>query len=125
MHEVSVVSGMIEAALAELKGYNAARVEELTLVIGDMTSLGEEQLSFAYEVMTKGTELEGSVLRFEREPVRLRCGNCGYEGPAETLRNDFYGHVVPVISCPECKGGAEITSGTACTIRSMTIREEE
>lgn len=125
MHEVSVVSGIIEAALAELSKYNATKVDDITLILGDFTSLGEEQMAFAYEVMTKDTPLEGSVIVFEREPVMLRCSSCGYEGPAETLQNDFYNHVVPVISCPECRGNVEMISGQSCRIKSMTIQEED
>lgn len=124
MHEVSVVSGIIDAAVAELKNHNVTKVDELTVIIGDLTSLGEEQMQFAYEVMIKDTPLEGSIIRFEREPVNLRC-KCGFEGPADTISNDFYNHVVPVLSCPECKGGVEITSGQTCRIKSMTVQEED
>jgi len=125
MHEVSVVSSIIEAVLAELKKHGAAKADEITVVIGDLTSLGEEQMEFAYGIMTKDTELDGSSIHFEREPVTLRCIKCGHEGQAETLQNDFYNHTVPIISCPKCGGQAEILSGQSCRIRSMTIREEE
>ena len=60
MHEVSVVSDIVSAILRELEKYNVVKVEEVILVVGEMTSLGHEQLEFAYEIVTKGTLLEGS-----------------------------------------------------------------
>ena len=78
MHEVSVISNMVDAILRELEGYNVEKVEDVNIVIGDLTSLGPEQLEFAYEIVTKGTVLEGSKLVIESEKVAVRCNECGY-----------------------------------------------
>ena len=43
MHEVSVMSSIIDSVLEELKGYQVERVEEVDLTIGALTFLGEEQ----------------------------------------------------------------------------------
>ena len=124
MHEVAIMSDIIKAALAELEKYNVLEVEELQLVIGDLTSLGEDQLRFAYEIMTKNTILENSQLIVEAEPVRLKCGGCGYNGPANTLESDYHEHTVPILSCPKCGGGVEITAGESCKISTIKFREE-
>ena len=55
MHEVSVVSNMVDAILKELENYDVEKVEEVNVLIGDLTSLGAEQLEFAYEIVTRGT----------------------------------------------------------------------
>ncbi len=125
MHEVSVVSNMVDAILRELEKYDVERVEEVNVLIGDLTSLGAEQLEFAYEIVTKGTILEGSRFVIEREEVRVRCKECGYEGPAENLESDFLDHSVPVIACPECGGPVEITAGQACRVRDLNIVEAD
>ena len=124
MHEVAIMSDIIKAALAELEKYNVLEVEELQLVIGDLTSLGEDQLRFAYEIMTKNTILENSQLIVEAEPVRLKCRGCGYNGPANTLESDYHEHTVPILSCPKCGGGVEITAGESCKISTIKFREE-
>ena len=123
MHEVAIMSDIIKAALAELTKYDVLKVEELQLVIGDLTSLGEDQLRFAYEIMTKNTILENSELMVEAEHVRLKCAGCGYEGPADTLESDYHEHTVPILSCPECGGGVEITAGEACRISTIKFTE--
>lgn len=123
MHEVSVMSDIIKAALEELERHNVAGVEELVIVIGDLTNLGEDQLSFAYEIMTKDTILENSRLAVERESIRLRCKVCDFDGPAEILKNEGYDHTIPVLSCPKCNGPVNVTEGMACCIRSIKVRD--
>ena len=116
------MSDIIKAALEELSKYDIAGVEELVIVIGDLTNLGEEQMTFAFEVMTKDTILSDAKLVVEHEPIRLECKACGYDGPAEILRSEGYDHSVPVLSCPECNGPVTVKEGMACCIRSMKVR---
>lgn len=125
MHEVSVVSNMVDAILKELGNHNVEKVEEVNVVIGDLTSLGAEQLEFAFEIVTRGTLLEGSKFNIEREEVRVSCSGCGYEGPADVLESDFMDHSVPVIACPKCGGSVDITAGQACRVRDLRIVEAE
>jgi len=117
------MSEIIKATLDELSKHNAVGVEELILVIGDLTNLGEEQMSFAFEIMSKGTMLEGAKLTIEKEPIRLKCKVCGFDGPAEIIKNEGYDHSIPVLSCPECNGPVNVTEGMACCVRSIKIRE--
>ena len=125
MHEVSVISNMVDAILRELDNYKVQRVEEVNIVIGDLTSLGPEQLEFAYEIVTKDTILEGSKLIIEREEVSVKCNECGYEGPAENFESDFFDHSIPVIACPKCGGGVDIVAGQACRVRDLNIVEAD
>lgn len=126
MHEVSVVSNLVNAALAELEKYNVTKVNSMTVVIGEMTNLGGEQMRFAYEIVTRGTLMEGSELVIEDEPIEVRCDSCGYTGPVRMLTDpDFSTHSIPVLSCPECSGRVVVTSGQSCMIKCMDIEEEE
>ena len=125
MHEVSVVADIVSAILRELEKYNAERVEEVTLVVGDMTSLGEEQLEFAYEIVTKDTKLEGSKLVIEHEKIRVSCKECGYEGEVRMLESDFGEHTIPILSCPECNGNVKVIAGQTCMVKNLKIVEAE
>ena len=40
MHEVSVVTGIVDAVIDELSKYNIERVNSVTVCIGDLTNLG-------------------------------------------------------------------------------------
>ncbi len=126
MHEVSVVSNLVNAAISELEKYNVSKVNSMTVIIGDMTNLGEEQMSFAYEIVTRGTILEGSEFIVEHEPIEVECNGCGYKGPVKMLSDpDFDTHAIPVMSCPQCSGHIQVISGQSCMIKCMDIEEAD
>lgn len=126
MHEVSVVTSIVDAVLNELKRYDVEKVNSVTLVIGDLTNLGEEQMSFAYEIVTRDTVLEGSELIIERESVELECDSCGFRGPAKILADpDYEMHSIPILACPECNGPVRVVKGQTCAVRCMDIEEAD
>lgn len=125
MHEVSVVSDLVLAILKELEKYDVVKVEEVTIVIGELTSLGAEQLEFAYEIVTKDTKLEGSKLIIETEKIRVVCDSCGYEGEVRMLESDYGEHTIPVLSCPKCNGHVKVTAGQSCTVKNLRIVEAD
>lgn len=125
MHEVSVVSDLVSAILGELGKYNAERVEEVVLVMGEMTNLGDEQLRFAYDIVTKGTKLEGSRLEIEHERIGVVCSDCGYEGGVKMLESDYGEHTIPILSCPECNGKVKVVAGQSCMVKNLKIVEAE
>lgn len=125
MHEVSVVSDLVSAILRELEKYNVEKVEEVVLTIGDLTNLGEEQMEFAYEIVTKDTKLEGSKLVVEHEKIRVLCNECGYEGEVKMLESDYGEHTIPILSCPKCNGKVKVTAGQSCTVKNLRIVEAD
>lgn len=119
------MASIINSVLEELKKYQVEKVEEVDLTIGAITFLGEDQLQFAYEVLTRGTLLEGSTLVISTEAVEVRCPSCGYEGPSEVADvGDLHG-MVPVMHCPRCSKGIEVTKGKGCTVRSVKVVEKD
>ncbi len=126
MHEVSVVTSLVDAVIRELDRYNVTKVNSITVKIGDLTNLGEEQMSFAYEIVTRGTILEGSEFIVEHEPIELECKQCGFKGPAKVISDpDYDSHSIPILACPECGGAVKVTSGQSCVVKCMDIEEAE
>lgn len=126
MHEASVICNIVNAILQELKDHEVISVESVTLRIGRLTNLGFDQMSFAYEVVTRDTVLEGSKLLVEEEPIILKCDSCGYEGPAKNMSfgdevDDEF--VIPVLSCPECGGSVKVISGQSCCVKCIDLEE--
>ena len=125
MHEASVMADIVDAVLNELSNYRVTKVNEVTIVIGDLTQLGEEQLQFAWEVLTDANVLKDSKLTIRHEPVTLRCAACGFEGPAKSVDfGDGSSHSIPLLSCPSCAGKVEVIGGSSCRIESFDIEEE-
>jgi len=123
MHEVSVVSNIVSAVLRELEKYDAHGVEEVVLIIGDMTNLGAEQMAFAFEIVTRDTILEGANLVIEREAIVVICSECGYRGPVQMIESDYGEHSIPILSCPECGGHIKVIEGQSSGVKNVKIRE--
>ncbi len=123
MHEVSVMTSIVDAVLKELEKHQVSGVEEVELVLGELTRLGKDQMEFAYEVVTCGTPLEGSKLNIIEERIEVRCAFCGHSGEAERLEEDGFHHSIPVLSCPSCSQALEVLSGRSCAVRSVKVLE--
>ena len=63
MHEVSLMSGILEAVEQAAREAGAQRVTVIALTIGDMTEVVPESLSFAFEALSEGTMAAGADLR--------------------------------------------------------------
>lgn len=122
MHEVSVMSSLIESILQELENHMVREVEEVVVRIGEVTYLGRDQLCFAFEVLSRGTLLEGSSLVIEEERATVRCPACGYEGePTRIGEGDHFS--MPVLTCPSCGKETKLLTGLSCRVVSLRVVE--
>lgn len=117
------MSSIIDRILEELESHDVREVQEVLMRIGELTFLGHEQLSFAFEILTKGTLLEGAKLVIEEEAARIRCPSCGYEGEANRLSGSDH-FSVPLLSCPSCGKEPELLSGRGCRVVSLKVVED-
>jgi hydrogenase nickel incorporation protein HypA/HybF len=120
MHEFSVMTQIVDSILDEAKKRDAHKVEQVDLEVGDFTMLGEEQLKFAYEVLSKDTILQGSALRIIPRKGRIKCESCGFEGEMR-LAEDSPHRMVPILECPKCHSPAKIVEGRECVIRNIRM----
>lgn len=119
MHEFSVMSQMIEGIVEEARKWKAERVEEVVLELGEFTMLGEEQLRFAYEVLTKDNILKGSKLTIVPIKGAVEC-DCGFRGQMSPSEDSPH-RSVPVLECPKCGGLARIVGGRECTVKNLRV----
>ncbi len=119
------MSSILEAVREELKKHKVLKVEEVLLTVGEMTFLGEDQLTFAFEVLTKGTDMDGAVLVIEKEEVEVACAQCQYKGRAAYHEDELYHSHVPTLNCPQCGARVAITKGKSCMVRSMKVVEDD
>ncbi|MGD9962620.1 MAG: hydrogenase maturation nickel metallochaperone HypA [Thermoplasmata archaeon] len=117
MHEFSVMSQMIEGIIEEAKKWNATKVEEVILELGEFTMLGDEQLRFAYEILTKNTILSGSILTIVPIKGVIEC-DCGFRGDM-SLPDDMPHSSVPILECPKCGKLARVVGGRECTVKNL------
>lgn len=120
MHEFSVMTQIVDSILEEAKKHDATRVEQVELEVGDFTMLGEEQLKFAYELLSKDTILQGSKLDIGHLKGKIKCESCGFEGEMR-LAEDSPHRLVPILECPKCHSPAKIIEGRECVIRNIRM----
>ena len=97
MHEMSIAQSLIDVVKEEMLKNNAKTLRSVRVNIGQMTAIVPDSLSFCFEVIIGGTELEGARLIMDLIPLVGYCDEC---------RDEFeikdYAFV-----CPKC-GGTKI-----------------
>jgi len=79
MHELSIAESVLQAVRAEVKQRPGSVPRKVGLRIGQMAAVDEDALRFAFEALTRDTELESLELGIEICPLRCRCPQCGNE----------------------------------------------
>ena len=79
MHELGIMTGVMEAVEKSAVQAGATKVLKVTLSIGEMTEAIEDSLRFAFEVLTERTMSEGAELEINMVAPRSLCLDCGAE----------------------------------------------
>src|SRR3974390_770373 len=85
MHELSIVSSIVDSVTDALTAYPGARVKEVRLRVGVLASVIEDSLQFCYGIATEGTALESSALVVKILPVVAHCSACAQDVGIERL----------------------------------------
>lgn len=117
MHELSIVSSIVDSVTETLTAYPGARVKEVRLRVGALASVIEDSLQFCYEIATKDTPLDGSMLVVKVLPVRMHCGGCAQDVEIVSLQS---------FRCPQCREPlTDMRQGRELEIDSIEIDEVE
>ncbi len=92
MHELGLVRGVVETALAEFQRAGAARLIALNVILQDDGHTDAESLALHFETLARGTAAESARLNLTRRPIESRCWSCG---------NVFAGDPLETV-CPKC-----------------------
>ena len=113
MHELSIAEAIVAIAERHAAGRSVSRVE---VHVGHLRQVVPSALSFAFELVTQGTALEGAELVLEEVPAAGRCRACG-----EKSRLDGF-----PLCCRACGGhDVEIVAGEELCVESLDVEEEE
>jgi hydrogenase nickel incorporation protein HypA/HybF len=112
MHEMSIAMSMIEIVREEMRKCDAKILRSVRLNIGKMSAIVPDALSFCFEVITKGTEMEGARLMMDVIPLKGYCHTCESE----------FGIKDYVFACPSCGGTSiEIISGRELAVVEIEV----
>ncbi len=117
MHELSIVSSIVDTVTESLAAYPGARVKEVRLRVGALAAVVEDSLRFCYGVATLGTPLAGSDLVVTKLPVVLHCQACGKDGEIESVQS---------FRCPRCgEPSMDVRQGRELEIEAIEIDDAE
>ncbi len=116
MHELSITENILEIAVRHGQQAGAARVTELHLVIGQLSSIVDDSIQFYWDIISRDTICEGAILQFERIPAQFLCLECGHT----------YGYEHQLSACPACDSvQVKVTAGEEFQLKSIEVETEK
>ena len=116
MHELSVTENILEIALSHAEKAKAARISDLYLVLGQLSSILDDSVQFYWDMLTEGTKAEGAKLHFRRLPVKILCKICKQTYTPKEGR----------MSCPACGSEQiEIIQGEEFYLEAIDVEKED
>jgi hydrogenase nickel incorporation protein HypA/HybF len=111
MHELSLAEAVVQIASRHAAGRPVRKVE---LRVGYLRQVVPSALTFAFELLTDGTDLEGAELVINEVPARGRCRACA----VETTTRAF------PLRCRRCGGlDLEMIAGEELLVDALELEE--
>jgi len=76
---MSIAQSLIDILREEMLTHNAKTLRSVRLNIGQMSAIVPDALSFCFQIITGGTELEGARLIMDIIPLMGYCNECEKE----------------------------------------------
>jgi hydrogenase nickel incorporation protein HypA/HybF len=116
MHELSIASAILEAGQKEAARHPGARVTKVGVRIGAISGVVPDALSFGFECLVQGTDLEPLTLVIESVPRRQRCPDCDFTFDAPDVD----------LACPRCgRPDTQLAGGEELDVAYLEIEDPE
>jgi hydrogenase nickel incorporation protein HypA/HybF len=123
MHEFSFAYNIFKVAEATAIKYNAKKISEVYLEIGELTLIVPELLKKSFEMATAGSIAEGAELIIELTPGKIKCRQCEKTSTV-TLSEESYLTGLQLFQCQHCKSkDTEIIEGKKANVKNIKIQE--
>jgi hydrogenase nickel incorporation protein HypA/HybF len=122
VHEYSIALDMWESVAAAARQHGSGRVRSITLEIGALNLIEEEQLGFWIRALA---EREGSPeveLRITLLPARVRCRSCAWEGEVAVPEGSSF-YLPAALQCAAC-GSREVDMAGGRELRVVSAEVE-
>jgi hydrogenase nickel incorporation protein HypA/HybF len=117
VHELSIVSSIVDSVTEKLADYPGARLTHVRLRVGALASVVEDSLQFCYGIATEDTPLAGSALIVNMLPVIAYCPSCDSDVELAGVQS---------FRCPRCNEPvSDLRQGRELEIESIEIEETE
>ena len=76
MHELPITQSILNIALKHANEANAKRIENIHIVMGELSTNVDDSVQFYWDIIAKDTLAEGAKLNFRRVPAEMQCQSC-------------------------------------------------
>ena len=112
MHELPITQSILKIALKHANEANAKRIENIHIVMGELSTNVDDSVQFYWDIIAKDTLAEGAKLHFRRVPAELQCMACF----------EKYRPNEDELLCPKCGSvGAKIIAGEEFYVEAIDI----
>ena len=101
MHELGIASSILDAVRDEAEKHPGGHVVKVGVRIGALSGIEPEALSFGFNALIQGTDLDPLTLSIEFVPRRQRCVACDLT--FDVLEDD--------LACPRCANAETTLAG--------------
>lgn len=108
MHEYAIASEIWAAVLASVRRRGGGRVRAVTLALGALNLIEEEQLRFWLQALAERDGSPDLAMRATTLPARVLCGQCGAESETAAPAGELDHFLLVAPRCPRC-GSAEVS----------------
>jgi hydrogenase nickel incorporation protein HypA/HybF len=125
MHELSMVSAIVENVLEFVSMRQIKKVLTVKLAIGEFSYVEPEQMRFCYMAITEHTPLQDSTLEIETVEAVVLCKKCSYRGRPKYWSEALSVGPIPTLQCPNCGAAVEVVAGNDCAIKAVRFMTED
>jgi hydrogenase nickel incorporation protein HypA/HybF len=123
MHEFAFAYDIFKVAEATATKYNAKKITEVYLEIGELTLIVPHLLRQSFIMATKGSIAEGAELKIEIIPGKIRCRDCNKISTV-TLNEEAQLTGLQLFQCKFCQSkNTEIIDGKKANVKNIKIQE--
>jgi hydrogenase nickel incorporation protein HypA/HybF len=123
MHEFAFAHNIFKVAEETAKKYNAKRITEVYLEVGELTLIVPQLLKESFKMATTGSIAEGAELVIEMTPGKIKCRDCG-EITAVSLDKEAKLTGMQLFKCKNCgSNDTEVMEGKKANIKNIKIQE--
>ena len=114
MHELSIMSNILQIILEYAEKNNAKKINIVNLKIGALSDVVPEWAQTYFDMLTKDTIADNAKLVIERVQVKIQCHDCGHTFQVLKPEDGFI--------CQNCQSSdIEIIEGRELQVTSIDI----
>lgn len=115
MHELSIAQSIYDIVTHHVPPEQRHTVKSVRLLVGELSGVLPESLSFCFGAITSGTPLEGARLTITPVPLEAACRGCHRRFAVAELR----------FQCPGCgRTDVEVLSGKELQVAEIELDDE-